>query len=159
MGVIDNKEALQRRARAGAGGKNNGTLKKGAHPRVREERREGLHLREQTNLLPLVREEVSTGRSPWKGEKAETVDPPPSSNGARAQGHGPSWTQPGVTHSPTSGCPDAVTCEQGQPRDMEKECSELIQILIASCLPTLQAARMKFGHRVPSIAPLQPSLL
>lgn len=31
----------------------------------------------------------------------------------------------GMTHSPTSGRPDTVTCEQGQPRDGEKGCSEL----------------------------------
>uniref|UniRef100_A0A452RAZ3 Voltage-gated inwardly rectifying potassium channel KCNH2 n=1 Tax=Ursus americanus TaxID=9643 RepID=A0A452RAZ3_URSAM len=56
---MDNKEAVQRRGKGqGAGGGNNGKPKEGAHPGGREEQREGLRPRGQTNLLPLVRDEV-----------------------------------------------------------------------------------------------------
>lgn len=49
---MDNKEAVQRRGKdQGAGGGNNGKLKEGAHPGGREEQREGLCPRGQTNLL------------------------------------------------------------------------------------------------------------
>lgn len=76
---MDNKEAVQRRGKGqGAGGGNNGKPKEGAHPGGREEQREGLRPRGQTNLLPLVRDEVGVGRSPRKGEKAETVAPRPA---------------------------------------------------------------------------------
>lgn len=70
---------MQRRSKGqGAGGGSNGKLKEGAHPGGREEQREELRPRGQTNLLPLVRDEEGAGRSPWKGEKAETVAPPPA---------------------------------------------------------------------------------